>query len=101
MFPSQGPESFSRVLLEAGALGVPVAAMDTGGTRDIILPGRTGLLSSDAASLAADMARIAADPELARSLGEAARRHVDEHFSAGKVVARIEAVYQEAVARHA
>ena len=33
VFPSQGPESLSRVLLEAAALGVPIAAMETGGTR--------------------------------------------------------------------
>ena len=36
VFPSRGPESLSRVLLEAGALGVPMAAMDTGGTGDIV-----------------------------------------------------------------
>jgi glycosyltransferase involved in cell wall biosynthesis len=35
-FPSYGPESLSRVLLEAAALGVPIAAMETGGTRDIL-----------------------------------------------------------------
>ena len=40
MFPSYGPESLSRVLIEASALGAPIAAMDTGGTRDIIQPGR-------------------------------------------------------------
>ena len=36
IFPSRGPESLSRVLIEASALGVPIAAMDTGGTRDIV-----------------------------------------------------------------
>ena len=36
IFPSRGPESLSRVLLEASALGVPIAAMNTGGTPDII-----------------------------------------------------------------
>ncbi len=45
IFPSRGPESLSRVLIEASALGVPIAAMDTGGTRDIIEHDRTGLLS--------------------------------------------------------
>ena len=41
-FPSYGPESLSRVLIEAAALGVPIAAMDTGGTRDIITHGHDG-----------------------------------------------------------
>ena len=46
IFPSRGPESLSRVLLEASALGVPIAAMDTGGTPDIVKHGETGLLSA-------------------------------------------------------
>jgi glycogen synthase len=100
VFPSHGPESLSRVLLEAGALGVPVAAMDTGGTRDIVLPGRTGLLSSSAASLGDDLARLVADRDLATRLGRASREHVEANFSAAEVVARIEGVYREAVASH-
>jgi glycogen synthase len=101
VFPSHGPESLSRVLLEAGALGVPIAAMDTGGTADIILPGRTGLLSAGADALGDDLKRLAADPGLAQRLGAAARVHVETAFSAGRVVARIEAVYREAISGHA
>jgi glycogen synthase len=101
VFPSHGPESLSRVLLEAGTLGVPVAAMDTGGTRDIVIPGRTGLLSSNAASLGDDLARLAGDRDLAARLGRASREHVDEHFAAARVVARIERVYRDAVSGHA
>ena len=101
VFPSQGPESLSRVLLEASALGVPIAAMDTGGTRDIILPDRTGLLSESASGLGDDLARLLADPALARRLGEGARTHVEATFSAGRVVERIEAVYREVAAEHA
>ena len=59
VFPSHGPESLSRVLLEAAALGVPIAAMDTGGTRDIVIHERTGLLSDSPGGLARDLARLA------------------------------------------
>ena len=52
IFPSHGPESLSRVLLEAGALGVAVAAMDTGGTGDILTHDESALLSSSAEELA-------------------------------------------------
>jgi glycogen synthase len=97
VFPSHGPESLSRVLLEASALGVPIAAMDTGGTRDIVLPGQTGLLSSSGAALGDDLARLVADRSLASSLAERARAHVDASFSAGRVVERIAAVYRDAV----
>jgi glycogen(starch) synthase len=93
VFPSKGPESLSRVLLEAAALGRPVAAMDTGGTRDIVVPEVTGLLSATVEGLAADVARLVHDPEFAARLGEAARRHVRAHFDAGGVVARIEQLY--------
>jgi glycosyltransferase involved in cell wall biosynthesis len=101
VFPSQGPESLSRVLLEASALGVPIAAMDTGGTTDIILPDRTGLLSDSATSLGDDLARLLADPALARRLAEGALAHVEATFASGRVVERIEAVYREVAAEHA
>jgi glycosyltransferase involved in cell wall biosynthesis len=97
VFPSRGPESLSRVLLEAGALGVPTAAMDTGGTRDIVIHDRTGLLSADAEALGGDVARLVADRPLALRLGAGARAHVDATFASDRVVPRIEALYRELV----
>jgi glycogen(starch) synthase len=97
VFPSRGPESLSRVLLEAAALGVPLAAMDTGGTRDIVQHEITGLLSPTADRLAADLARLLDDAALAERLGAAARRHVEATFDQPSVVARIEAEYQALV----
>ncbi len=95
IFPSRGPESLSRVLIEASALGVPIAAMDTGGTRDIIEPGVTGLLSTSPEGLAADVRRLADDPDLRARLGDAARRKVERDFDAAAVVGRVEALYRE------
>ena len=95
IFPSRGPESLSRVLIEAGALGVPIAAMDTGGTRDIVEPDVTGLLSRTPGELARDVKRLRQDPVLRRRLGDAARRKVERDFDADAVVARIEALYNE------
>jgi len=95
VFPSRGPESLSRVLLEASALGVAIAAMDTGGTRDIIEPGVTGLLSASAEGLAADVRRLANDPELRARLGAAARRKIEREFDAAAVVERVERLYRE------
>ena len=74
VFPSRGPESLSRVLLEASALGVPIAAMNTGGTPDIVTHGETGLLSTTIEGLAADVRRLRADEALRARLGEGARR---------------------------
>jgi glycogen(starch) synthase len=95
VFPSKGPESLSRVLLEAAALGVPVAAMNTGGTRDIVINGVTGLLSEDSDGLARDVARLEHDRDLAGRLASAARAHVEKGFDAGAVLGRIETLYEE------
>lgn len=97
VFPSHGPESLSRVLLEACVLGVPIAAMETGGTRDIVVPAATGLLSANADALGADVARLVADRGLASTLAAAARAHVERTFSAASVVGRVEALYREVV----
>src|SRR5204863_1427746 len=73
VFPSLWPEPLSRVLLEALALGTPVAAMDTGGTREILGEGEAGLLVSDAGGLADAVGRLAGDEGLRARVGEAAR----------------------------
>lgn len=93
-FPSYGPESLSRVLLEASALGVPIAAMDTGGTRDIIQPDVTGLLSTTPEEFARDLGRLAADERLRAALGAAARADVRHRFASTSVVERVEQVYR-------
>jgi glycosyltransferase involved in cell wall biosynthesis len=98
-FPSHGPESLSRVLLEASALGVAIAAMDTGGTADIVLTGRTGLLSTTVEGFGDDLARLAGDPDLRAELGRAARARIDERFDASVVVTRIEKLYRDLIDR--
>jgi glycosyltransferase involved in cell wall biosynthesis len=93
-FPSYGPESLSRVLIEAAALGVPIAAMNTGGTTDILQHRVTGLLSEDPAGFARDLATLAGDERLRAALGSAARAFVHSRFAAGSVVERVEQVYR-------
>jgi glycogen synthase len=99
VFPSRGPESLSRVLLEAAALGVPIAAMDTGGTSDIMRHEETGLLSKAPDGLARDLARLVAEPALAARLGAAARAHVERIFNPSAVVDRTVALYTDLVTR--
>jgi len=73
VFPSLWAEPLSRVLLEALALGTPIAAMDTGGTREILEDGTSGLLVQDAARLGEAVARIAGDDALRARLRDGAR----------------------------
>jgi glycosyltransferase involved in cell wall biosynthesis len=98
VFPSRGPESLSRVLIEASALGIPIAAMTTGGTPDIVEDERTGLLSRTPEELADDVARLAGDPALRARLGAAAQAHAAARFDAAPVVGRIEALYADLIA---
>jgi glycosyltransferase involved in cell wall biosynthesis len=92
VFPSLWPEPLSRVLLEAIALGTPIAAMDTGGTREILVDGESGLIVADARGLTDAVARLAADAGLRRRLGEGARARASA-FSPEALVPRYTAVY--------
>lgn len=92
IFTSRGPESLSRVLIEASALGVPIAAMNTGGTPDIVEDEVTGLLSVTAGELAADVKRLVSDEDLRARFGTAARERA-QRFDAATVVARVEQLY--------
>jgi glycosyltransferase involved in cell wall biosynthesis len=98
VFPSGWHEPLSRVLIEASALGVPTAAMDTGGTSDILTDGETGLLSSSVGELAGDVGRLAADEGLRRRLGAAAGARAESHFDFPVVIDRMERLYHDLVA---
>ena len=95
IFPSRGPESLSRVLIEASALGIPIAAMNTGGTADIIVHGETGLLSATPEALADDVRRLRGDEDLRRRLADAARLRAERLFDAASVTGRFEALYAD------
>jgi len=94
MFPSVWPEPLSRVLIEASALSVPIAAIDSGGTGDIIADEETGLLSTTVAGLAEDVARLASDGSLRARLGEAAAKRAASHFDIPVVIERMETLYK-------
>lgn len=93
-------ESFSLVAIEAMASGVPVVAVDSGGPREIVVPGETGYLvpAGDADALAAAAARVLDDPEAARRMGAAGRDRVERHFSLASMVAGRSALYEALVA---
>ena len=98
IFPSNWPEPLSRVLLEASALCVPIAAMNTGGTSDVVTDEETGLLSSSPAELAEDVARLASNAALRERLGSAAGTRAELLFDVPIVVSRMERLYEDLVA---
>lgn len=70
VFPSEWPEPFGLVPLEAMACGVPVVATGTGGSGEFLEHGGNCLLfpPGDPLSLAAAVHRLAGDPQLRRRL---------------------------------
>jgi glycosyltransferase involved in cell wall biosynthesis len=81
-----------NAVLEALAAGVPVIANDSGGTRELVLHERTGLLlvTREPRAIAAALSRMLSSDALARRLARAGRKHVEKHFS----LQRMSAAYQ-------
>jgi glycosyltransferase involved in cell wall biosynthesis len=82
-------------LLEAMAMGLPVAATDVGGNREVVAQSETGLLvpAQSPAALAEAMLVFLRDPERTRRMGAAGRRRVEEEFDLRRVVRAYEALY--------
>jgi glycosyltransferase involved in cell wall biosynthesis len=75
-------EGLSNSLLEAMACSLPIISTRVGGSIDIIEDGINGLLvdcESDK-QLTDAIARVFSDPQLARNLGDNARKTIEAHF---------------------
>jgi glycosyltransferase involved in cell wall biosynthesis len=96
VMPSRIPETFGLVGLEAMAAGRPVVATPFGGCDAWLEDGVTGVRArgTDAASLAAALLALVADPELPARLGAAARERHRAHFTEGAFAARLEATIE-------
>jgi glycosyltransferase involved in cell wall biosynthesis len=92
---STQPEPFGLSVVEAMACGRAVVASDAGGVREIVEPGRTGLLHlpGDPADLAARLRELACDEVLRARLGAAAAAAVPERFGRHRFGAELAAVY--------
>ena len=93
-------EGLPNALLEAGAAGLPMVATAAGGSGEIVLDGRTGLLIpvDDGAALAGGLHRLASDPGLRERLGHAAREHVATTFGMDRFVAEFARLYEDEAA---
>ncbi len=88
-------EGLPNALLEAMAAGLPIVATDVPGCRDLIVHGRTGLLAAKGRpdEIAANLAVLLADADLARRLGLEARRWVGLNADASRLALRWEDRY--------
>lgn len=88
-------EGFPRSILEAMRASLPVVVSDVGGVRESVTDGVTGYVvpAQDPAALADRLARLLADAELRRSLGEAGRLRYEEEFTFEAMLAKTQAVW--------
>lgn len=88
-------EGFGTVIIEAAACGVPAVASRIYGVTDAVVDEVTGILHApgDSGALAAAMTRLAADAQLRRTLGEAARQRVLADFPIAVLTSALLAFY--------
>jgi len=101
---STDPEAFGRVAAEAGAMERPVIATNHGGAREIVLPGRSGLLTEpgDAAGLAEGLLKLLNETAQVRAaMGKEARAHVAARFTVERMCADTLALYRDLLGEQA
>jgi glycosyltransferase involved in cell wall biosynthesis len=93
-------ETFGRTLVEAMAQGVPVVATRSGGPEEIIEDGKSGYLVDvgNVQAIADSMARLLADPELAREIGANGQLRARECFDVRKMAGKIGRKFDQAMA---
>lgn len=91
------PEPFGRVIIEAGAVGTPVAATWLGGVVDIIDHNENGLLfpSHNIPAMAQAMYEILTDRDKAKRFAVELRKKVETKFNLEQMVRKTMEVYQE------
>ncbi|HNX67993.1 MAG TPA: lipopolysaccharide heptosyltransferase II [Candidatus Omnitrophota bacterium] len=97
VLPSLLPEPFGRVIIEAGAVGIPVAATWLGGVLDIIDHNENGLLfpPRNIPVMAEVMHELLTDREKAKTFAVRLRRKVEEKFNLNQMVRKTLEVYRE------
>lgn len=93
-------EPFGLVFLEAMAMRRPIAALNNGGTPEVVEHGKSGLLSApyDIPAYTANILTLLRDPALRARMGEHGRRRVVEYFNAQRMAADAAAAYDKILA---
>lgn len=97
--PRYHAEGLSNSIMEYMACGLPVVCTDSGGNREIVLDGRTGLLvpPRDSAAVVDALSLLLREPDTARWFGEAGRERIRTAFSTEAMVERTVAVYESVI----
>lgn len=96
MVSSSRQEGLPMAILEGMASGLPLVATAVGDVPIVVLNSRTGILvpSEDVELLAAAMVKLIQNPVLRECLGDAARKLIEDEFSAERMTADYLRVYE-------
>jgi glycosyltransferase involved in cell wall biosynthesis len=99
--PSTWAEPCSAAIQQGMVLGKPIIGTLSGGTPEMIVEGKTGLLVpvEDANALAEAIGTLAGDANLRMQMGVAGRERVEALFSLSVMTDKIEALYQSEYAK--
>ncbi|MEZ5324920.1 MAG: glycosyltransferase family 4 protein [Verrucomicrobiales bacterium] len=94
-------EPFGIVVLEAWSAGKPVIVSRVGGLRALVDEGKTGLfvdpdLPSAPEEMEAKLRTLIDHPAMGKAIGAAGRQNAVDHYDWGRIIARLEEIYQEA-----
>lgn len=89
-------EPFGLVFGEAMAMGLPVVALNNGGTVEVVGHGEHGLLSDpgDSDALVDNLTALLVDDALRERLGTAGRQRVEQFFTVDRMAADVASIYR-------
>jgi glycosyltransferase involved in cell wall biosynthesis len=95
--PSGDRDGIPVVLMEAGAMGLPLISTRISGIPELVRHGQTGLIvpPGDPQALAEAITSLAADPTKRKQLGNNARNLVEAEFSIDSSVDRLAVLFQK------
>jgi glycosyltransferase involved in cell wall biosynthesis len=87
--------------MEHMARGLPVVCTDSGGNRELVVEGATGVFvpPSDSEAVIAALRSLRRDPQVAASLGRAGRERIATHFTVDRMVHGTLSVYESVAGR--
>lgn len=90
-------DPFPTVFMEAQAMGLPIAALRSGGTPELVEDGKAGLLAEpyNNEQLASNLITLIENPDLRAHMGANGRRRVEEYLNVGRMGRDIEAIYRQ------
>lgn len=92
-------EGFGLSMVEAMLAGLPVVCSRTDAATEIVESGVTGYIASDQEAIVRRVLELAADPRLARRIGEAGRASAARRFDLERSVRALEDTYERVLGR--